>query len=131
MYEKDDLIEQLVQVNIRLIDTPKFVNDGIVLACVRLNAILIILRKSKENRNIIATLNADTCKWLKEEVSSGARTIPYLKNVSLDEPNDMPSLIHTQALILRVIRMNDGNHRKGAALNSMCESLIYHLHSTL
>mmetsp|Transcript_4547 Transcript_4547/g.5234 ORF Transcript_4547/g.5234 Transcript_4547/m.5234 type:complete len:1732 (+) Transcript_4547:341-5536(+) len=125
MYEigKDDLVESLANSTMRLVDVDTFMNHGIAIVCVRLNAALIILKKAKQCRSILALLEADTCEWVKEQAVSTLAENPDIV-INGDDGGGMISLGTTYSLILRMKRMSSVNRTDAYALSTMCETLM-------
>ena len=118
MYEhgKDDMVEDLFLRNSRLVDMPSFLAGAIPLVCVRLNAAVKTLRKTRQCRGILAMLDADTCEWVKEQAES-------MTGNNINNGSTIP-LESTHTLITRMSRMNAVNKIDAYALNGMCETLL-------
>ena len=69
MYElgKDNEVEEMVGTTKRILDMPSFIKGGVILSFVRLNAAVVLLKRSKHHRSLLAMLDADTCQWVQEE----------------------------------------------------------------
>lgn len=124
MYElgKDDFVEDFINSVTRLLDIDEFLDQGTAIVCVRLNAALSLLKKSKQCRTILAMLDADTCEWVREQARSTCEENPDI--VVTNEDGTLISLDSTHALILRMKRMSGSNRIDTYALFSMCETLL-------
>jgi hypothetical protein len=126
MYElgKDKLIEGFLDIkaNIRLLDLDDFVERLVPIMCVRLQVALYSLKKIKQCRVLLATIDADICEWVKEQ----AETVEELRPGRIcteDESGQLISLEVTYDSILRLKRMSN-NGEDACALRSMCEILL-------
>jgi hypothetical protein len=126
MYElgKDRLIDGFldVQANIRLLDLDDFVERLVPIICVRLQVALYSLKKIKQCRGILATIDADICEWVKDQAESVEELRPG-RICTEDEVGQPISLGVTYDLILRLKRMSN-NGEDACALRSMCEILL-------
>lgn len=114
---KDDMIEDLFLRSSRLLDVSSFLAGAMPLVCVRLNAAVTMLRKTRQCRSILAMLDADTCEWVKEQAEASAKEKSIMEG-------DMVPLESTHSLITRMIRMNAVNKIDAYALNGMCGTLV-------
>lgn len=124
MYEidKDDIVEDMVGTTQRILDMPSFVAGGIMLSCVRLNAAVMVLKKAKHHRSLLAMLDADTCQWVKEEAEKAMREKEELRDIGRD--GKLPSIQRTNALILQMMRMTVLNQSQTHALSIMSGTLL-------
>lgn len=123
MYEvgKDDMIQHLIT-STRLIEVERFQDGAMSIACVRLQAALTALKKSKQYRSVLAMLDADTCEWVKEQAEISVAENP--NNIyTHDSSNCLIPLLNTKELILRIKRMSPANRIDANALSTMCETL--------
>jgi len=125
MYElgKDDVVDNLANSSTRLIEIETFLDGGIPIVCVRLNAAIGTLKKAKQCRSILAMLDADTCEWVKEQAVLTEEERPDRIHWQ-DEYGKLISLMNTHALILRIKRMSSVNRIDAYALSVMCETLL-------
>ena len=114
---KDDMVEDLFLKSSRFLDVPSFLIGAMPLVCVRLNAAVAILRKTRQCRSILAMLDADTCEWVKEQAEVSSREKGIIEE-------HMVPLESTHSLIMRMTRMNVVNKIDAYALNGMCETLL-------
>jgi hypothetical protein len=126
MYElgKDRLVEGFldVQANARLLDWDDFVERLVPIICVRLQVALYSLKKIKQCRVILATIDADICEWVKEQAENVEELRPG-RICTEDEGGQPIRLEVTYDLILRLKRMSN-NGEDVCALRSMCEILL-------
>jgi len=120
--EKDDIVEDFVCSTERLLDMSSFITGGIELSCVRLNAAVMVLKKTKHHRSLLAMLDADTCQWVKEKAETVLEERPELQEIGRN--GKLPSLERTNALILQMVRMTVSNQRETHALNIMSGTLL-------
>lgn len=123
MYElgKDDTIQHFIT-STRLIEVERFQEGGMLIACVRLEAALTMLKKAKQCRSILAMLDADTCEWVKEQ--AGISMIDNQKPIHTHRSDGkLIPLLNTQELILRIKRIRS-NRIDANALSTMCETLL-------
>ena len=125
MYElgKDEIIQHLVS-STRLIEIERFQNGGMPIACVRLDAALTMLKKSKRCRGTLAMLDADTCEWVKEQAEICKVERPDRVIHTHTNDGTLILLFYTRELILRIKRMSSANRIDATALGIMCETLM-------
>merc|ERR1719356_400433 len=51
------------------LDKDLFCEEVILILCIRINATIKTLRRTKTYRHILACLNADVCRWVHDEAS--------------------------------------------------------------
>ncbi len=126
MYElgKDEVVEELANSSTRLIEIDPFLDGGVPIVCVRLNAAIIALKKARY-RSVLAMLDADTCAWVKEQADLTENERDDSERIlTRDEDGKLISLLNTHALILRIKRMSSVNRIDAYALSVMCETLL-------
>jgi hypothetical protein len=124
MYEqgKDDCVQHLIT-STRLIEIERFQDGGMCIACVRLDAALLVLKRAKKYRNILSMLDADTCEWVKEQAEINKKQRPGCV-ATHREDGKLISLENTQDLILRIKRMSSASRVDATALSTMCDVLL-------
>jgi len=119
---KDNMVQHLMT-STRLIEIERFQEGGISIACVRLDAALVALKKTKQCRGILALLDADTCEWVKEQADISKHDRPG-KILTHGSDDELIPLEHTHELILRIKRMSSANRIDATALSTMCDTLL-------
>lgn len=100
MYElgKDSLVDQMVTVSSdRNLDLERFIQDGLGIACRRLDRVLSG-KRSPQVRAVIGMLDADTCEWIREESEISECLVEEV------EDENVP-LSSTHLLILRLLSL--------------------------
>jgi len=124
MYElgKDSIVDELTNSSSsQHFDVSLFVEDGLKIACRRLNSAILTLKKVKRFRNIIGLLDADICQWVKQQAESNST------NHILVPKQESQSLSSTHAFILRMLQISPigtGTTEKVHALSIMSGTLL-------
>ena len=125
MYElgKDNEVEEMVVTTKRILDMPSFIKGGgVILSFVRLNAAVVLLKRSKHHRSLLAMLDADTCQWVQEEAEKAMGEKPELREIGRN--GKLPSVKKTNAVILQMMRITVLNQSQKHALSIMSGMLL-------
>jgi len=128
--------------NNTLLDTEEFIEQGLEIACMRLQTTILMLKKVKRFRSIIGMLDADTCQFVKEQSEIGIRAQEQRKKEQQEQqhvyysPEEQrqqseeddttkkqpPSLSATHELIMKLLRMSSSSSG-GAAYSEKAQAL--------
>jgi hypothetical protein len=109
-------------------DRTSFVEECTTIAAFRINSALTMLKKVKQFRGIMSMLDADTCRWVKEQAEvewSKVQSAAGGGGGSFNANTSMPSLSATHELVLRMLRMasslsrNDGSQMLSEQAHSL------------
>jgi hypothetical protein len=117
---KDSSIGDLISSSSAFLDKSLFVEEVVQIVSLRIDATITSLKRTKNYRSVVSLLDADTCRWVREEAAL----------TSNPQTNRTPvSLITTHALVLRVQSIcqdtGDGNmQRRVDQLSQMSGTLL-------
>merc|ERR1712087_125510 len=82
MYEfgKDTIVDEVLTKSASLVSVEQFCDDGVDIICRRLNYLLHVQNRS-EIRNLMGSLDADLCDWVREK---GENSEPLVDGSKLD-----------------------------------------------
>jgi hypothetical protein len=92
-FGKDRIVDELITKSAPSISVQHFCDDGVEIACRRLNHLLHV-QPSDDVKKIMGSLDADMCEWIKETAENSE---PLIDNGTLDVP---PGNTHLFALRL-------------------------------
>lgn len=102
--EKDHCVDDLLTRSVSQIDSRKFVEHGVDIACHRLNEFLSGKRMSStDRRNVMGVLDADLCEWIETRANEGRWLISEL-------PPSKIQITSTNVLIMRLLGMSTSSN---------------------
>jgi len=120
LYGKDAMIGDMVTELASSQEIQNFVREGLCIASIRIHATLKILRQVKQFRPILSMLDAETCRWVKEQSDNGL----VRRRADGWDGNSFPSLSATHELILKLLRMSSGTGDKSLIEKSHALSVL-------
>jgi hypothetical protein len=80
-----------------------FVFEGLSIVCIRIHATLKIITQVKQFRPILSILDAETCRWVRDQTENG---LLRYKSLGWDGADSFPSLSATHELVLKLVQLS-------------------------
>jgi hypothetical protein len=98
-----------------------FVFEGLCIVCIRIHATLKIITQVKQFRPILSMLDAETCRWVKDQTENG-----LLRHEALgwDSSDSFPSLSATHELIFKLLHISSTTGDKSLMEKSQALTLL-------
>jgi len=120
LYGKDAMATDLLTDLSSSDEVEHFVSEALCIASIRIHATLKILKQVKQFRPILSMLDAETCRWVKDQTDYGlVKFQAYGFNA-----DSFPSLSATHELVLKLLRMSSGAKDKTLVEKTHALSLL-------